>query len=256
MNMILHGIHFDHFTIRQGDTLREDLHPDLKAEAIVANPPFASKWKGDSDPVLAQDDRFSQYGRLAPKSVADYAFVTHMLYHLADNGVMAVVLPHGALFRSGAEGQIRKYIVEKQNHLDAVIGLPSNLFYGASIPAVIMVFSKCRKEDQDILFIDASKEFEKGKNQNHLTDEHIDKIFETYKARKEVNKYSHRASLKEIKENEYNLNIPRYVDTYEEEALIDINSVAKNLQKLQKEEVELQNRIAEFCLELKIEKPF
>lgn len=256
MNMILHGIHFDNFTIKQGDTLREDMHPDLKAEAIVANPPFSAKWKGDTDPVLAQDDRFSQYGRLAPKSAADYAFVTHMLYHLADNGTMAVVLPHGALFRSGAEGQIRQYIVEKQNYLDAVIGLPSNLFYGASIPAVIMVFSKCRKEDQDILFIDASKEFEKGKNQNRLTDEHIDKIFETYKARKEVKKYAHRASLKEIKENEYNLNIPRYVDTFEEEVPIDINAVAKELQQLQKDEVELRNKIARFCKELKIETPF
>ena len=170
MNMILHGVPFDHFKILQGDTLTEDMHTDLKAEAIVANPPFSAEWKGEKDPQLAHDDRFSQYGRLAPEKKADYAFVTHMLYHLADNGTMAVVLPHGALFRGGAEGQIRKYIIEKQNYLDAVIGLPSNLFYGTSIPATVLVFKKCRRDDEDILFIDASKGFEKLGNQNRLTD--------------------------------------------------------------------------------------
>jgi len=223
---------------------------------IVANPPFAVKWKSDSDPQLAHDDRFSQYGRLAPKGAADYAFVTHMLYHLADNGTMAVVLPHGALFRSGAEGQIRKYIIEKQNYLDAVIGLPSNLFYGTSIPATVLVFKKCRKDDEDILFIDASKEFEKGKNQNKLTDENIQKIFDTYRKREEVEKYSHKATIEEIKENEYNLNIPRYVDTFEEEEEININEVADKLKGLNTEEVDLQNKIAGFCDELKIDKPF
>ncbi len=256
MNMILHGVHFDHFKILQGDTLTEDMHHDLKAEAIVANPPFSAEWKGEKDPQLAHDDRFSQYGRLAPESKADYAFVTHMLYHLADNGTMAVVLPHGALFRSGAEGQIRKYIIEKQNYLDAVIGLPSNLFYGTSIPATVLVFKKCRRDDEDILFIDASKGFEKVGNQNRLTDANIQKIFDTYKARKEIEKYSHRASIDEIKENEYNLNIPRYVDTFEEEEVIDIDAVAKNLKKLNTEEIGLQKQIAEFCEELGIGKPF
>lgn len=256
MNMILHGVHFDRFDIRQGDTLTEDMHTDLKAEVIVANPPFSAKWKGDSDPQLAHDDRFSQYGRLAPKDKADYAFVTHMLYHLADNGTMAVVLPHGALFRSGAEGHIRKYIIEKQNYLDAVIGLPPNLFYGTSIPATVLVFKKCRKDDEDILFIDASKGFEKVGNQNKLTDENIKKIFVTYKSRKEIEKYSHRASLDEIKENEYNLNIPRYVDTFEEEELIDIDEVAKEFKKLNTAEVDLQKKIFKFCDELGVEKPF
>lgn len=256
MNMILHGVNFDHFKILQGDTLQEDMFPDLQAEAIVANPPFSAQWKGDSDPSLAHDDRFSQYGRLAPKSAADYAFVTHMLYHLADNGVMAIVLPHGALFRSGAEGQIRKYIIEKQNYLDAVIGLPPNLFYGTSIPATILVFKKCRRDDEGILFIDASKEFEKGKNQNKLTEENIKKIFETYSNRKEIEKYSHRAGIEEIKENDFNLNIPRYVDTFEEEAAIDIDEVAQKLKTLKDQEVGLQDKIAEFCEELKINKPF
>jgi len=256
MNMILHGVHFDHFKILQGDTLKEDMHTDLKAEAIVANPPFSAQWKGDTDPQLAHDDRFSQYGRLAPKSAADYAFVTHMLYHLADNGTMAVVLPHGALFRSGAEGHIRKHIIEKQNYLDAVIGLPANLFYGTSIPATVLVFKKCRRDDQGVFFIDASKDFVKEKNQNKLTDENIAKIFETYKERKEIEKYSHRATLDEIRENEYNLNIPRYVDTFEEEEVIDIEAVADNLRKLNASEVDLQNKIANFCDELKINKPF
>jgi len=256
MNMILHGIHFNHFNIRQGDTLTEDMHTELKAEAIVANPPFSANWRGNDDPQLVYDDRFSQYGRLAPKSKADYAFVTHMLYHLADNGTMAIVLPHGALFRSGAEGKIRKYIIDKQNYLDAVIGLPSNLFYGTSIPATVLIFKKCRKDDEEILFIDASKEFEKGKNQNRLTDENLKKIFKIYKERKEVQKYSHNANIDEIRENDYNLNIPRYVDTFEEEEPIDIEKVSKELKKFNKDEISLRNKIAKFCEELKIEKPF
>lgn len=256
MNMILHGVRFDKFNIKQGDTLKEDMHTDLKAEAIVANPPFGSKWKGEDDPQLVHDDRFSQYGKLAPKSKADYAFVTHMLYHLADNGTMAIVLPHGALFRSGAEGEIRKYIIEKQNYLDTVIGLPSNLFYGTSIPATVLVFKKCRREDKDILFIDASKEFVKEKNQNKLTDKNIEKIFNTYTERKEIDKYSYKAGLEEIKENEYNLNIPRYVDTFEEEEPIDIDVVAEEIKKLQKKEKEIQAKLGEFCDELGIEKPF
>jgi type I restriction enzyme M protein len=256
MNMILHDVRFDRFDIRQGDTLKDDQHPDLEAEAIVANPPFSAKWKSDTDPVLAQDDRFTQYGRLAPKGAADYAFVTHMLHHLADNGTMAVVLPHGALFRGGAEGQIRQYIIEKLNYLDAVIGVASNIFYGTGIPATIMVFKKCRKDDDDILFIDGSKEFVKQGNQNYLTDEHVDKLFNTYHDRKEVERFSHRASLAEVKENDYNLNIPRYVDTFEPEPEVDIDAVAKELQELTSGESELQDKIAGYCKELGITMPF
>lgn len=256
MNMILHDVRFDRFDIRQGDTLKDDQHEDLQAEAIVANPPFSAKWKSDADPVLAQDDRFTQYGRLAPKSAADYAFVTHMLHHLADNGTMAVVLPHGALFRSGAEGTIRQYIIEKLNYLDAVIGLPSNIFYGTGIPAVIMVFKKCRKDDDDILFIDGSKEFVKQGNQNYLTDENVEKLFTTYQKRAETERLSHRATLEEIKENDYNLNIPRYVDTFEPEPEVDIDAVAKELQELTSGEAELQDKIAGYCKELGITKPF
>jgi len=256
MNMILHDVRFDRFDIRQGDTLRDDQHPDIQAEAIVANPPFGSEWKSDTDPVLAQDDRFTQYGRLAPKSAADYAFVTHMIHHLADNGTMAVVLPHGALFRTGAEATIRKYIIEKQNYLDAVIGLPTNLFYGTPISATILVFKKCRKEDEDILFIDGSKEFEKRGNQNFITDDNLEKIFVTYHKREEIDKFSHRATLEEVKENDHNLNITRYVDTFEPEPEVDIDAVAKELSNLKTSGSELQDKIARFCEELRITKPF
>lgn len=256
MNMILHGVHYTKFKIENGNTLTDDKLPDLKAEAVVANPPFGAKWKSDSDPTLVADERFSQYGRLAPKGAADYAFVTHMLYHLADNGVMTVVLPHGALFRGAAEAHIRKHIIEKLNYLDAVIGLPPNLFYGTSIPATILVFKKCRKEDDSILFIEASQELRKGKNQNYLDGEHVEKIFNTYKHRKEIEKYSHNATLQEVKENDYNLNIPRYVDTFEDDEHIDIDAVAKQLQELKANEVELEKAIENACKELGIQLPF
>jgi len=255
MNMLLHGIHYTLFSIRQGDTLTDDKFPDLKAEAIVANPPFSAKWKGKDDPLLSNDERFAPYGALAPKSSADYAFVTHMLYHLGDDGVMAVILPHGVLFRGGAEEKIRRAIIEKFNYLDAVIGLAPNLFYGTSIPACVLVFKKCRERD-DILFIDASKLYEKGKNQNYLKDEHIQKIIETYKDRKEIDKFSHLANLDEIKENDFNLNIPRYVDTFEEEERVDIKEVANEIKELEIKEKEVDNKIAEFCKELDIDAPF
>jgi type I restriction enzyme M protein len=255
MNMLLHGIHYKDFTIRQGDTLTDDKFPDLKAEAIVANPPFSAKWKSKDDPTLANDERFIPYGALAPKSAADYAFITHMLHHLSDDGVMAVVLPHGVLFRGGAEEKIRKAIIEKFNYLDAVIGLAPNLFYGTSIPACVLVFKKCREND-DILFIDASKLYEKGKNQNYLKEEYIQKIIDTYKERKEIEKFSHRASLEEIKENDFNLNIPRYVDTFEEEEPVDIEKVAKEIKELNKKEQEIDKKIAKFCEELQIDTPF
>ena len=174
MNMILHGVHHRQFDIRQEDTLEQPQHKDLKFEVVVANPPFSAKWSGDSNPLLKEDERFSQYGKLPPKSKADFAFVQHMIFHLAENGAMAVVLPHGVLFRGAAEGKIRKYIIEKLNCLDAVIGLPPNLFYGTGIPTCILIMKKCRKQDEDILFIDASQHFEKVGNQNMLTDAHVD----------------------------------------------------------------------------------
>ena len=179
-----------------------------------------------------------------------------MIHQLADNGTMACVLPHGVLFRGAAEETIRKYIIEKQNYLDAVIGLPANIFYGTSIPTCILVLSKCRVHSDDILFVDASNDFEKVGNQNQLTQENIDKIIDTYRNRTVIEKYSYVAPLSEVAENDYNLNIPRYVDTFEEEEEIDLDSVAKDLQALEKDIVATGLGIAEFCKELNIAMPF
>lgn len=254
MNMILHDIHYRKFDIKQEDTLEHPQHLDERFEAIVANPPFSAQWSANS--LFTSDDRFSQYGKLAPKSKADFAFVQHMVHHLAENGTMALVLPHGALFRSGAEQHIRKYLIEDRNYLDAVIGLPANLFYGTSIPTCILVFKKCRENPEDILFIDSSKHFEKVKTQNTLAPEHIDKIISTYKERTENDKYSYTASLTEIAENDYNLNIPRYVNTFEEEEKVDISQVSKELKALETSMQDTDKELIALCKELNIDTPF
>ncbi len=254
MNMILHGVHYRKFDIKQEDTLEHPQHLGMTFEAIVSNPPFSAQWS--ANPLFTSDDRFSQYGRLAPSSKADFAFVQHMIYHLAENGTMAIVLPHGALFRGGAEQHIRKYLIESKNYLDAVIGLPANIFYGTSIPTCILVFKKCRESPDDILFIDASNEFEKVKTQNVLTQENINKIVDTYRNRTETEKYSTKATLAEIAANDYNLNIPRYVDTFEAEAEIDIEAVAGEIRALEKQMQDTDQTIARFCDELGISTPF
>lgn len=249
MNMLLHGIPFNHFDIENNDTLEhpnED-HMQLRFDAVVANPPYSAKWSADAK--FLDDERFSAYGKLAPKSKADYAFIQHMLYLLDDAGTMAVVLPHGVLFRGAAKGVIRKYLIKEKNWLDAVIGLPANLFFGTSIPTCILVFKKCKKND-DIFFIDASKEYESGKNQNRLTNENIKKILDTYINRKDVEKYAHAASLEEVEENDYNLNIPRYVDTFEEEEEIDIKAVMKEIKELEAKRDELDKEINVYLKEL------
>ena len=229
MNMIMHGVKYDRFDIRQEDTLERPQHVD---------------------------DRFSPYGRLAPKSKADFAFVQHMVHQLAENGQMAVVLPHGALFRGGAEAHIRKFLIAERNYLDAVIGLPANIFYGTSIPTCILVFKKCREQPDDLLFIDASAHFEKAKNQNVLLPEHIDQIVTTYRDRVTTEKYSYVAPLSEVEENDYNLNIPRYVDTFEEEEPVDLAAVSAELRALDGELAENEKVIAGFCAGLGIEPPF
>jgi type I restriction enzyme M protein len=253
MNMILHGVHYRKFNIKQEDTLEHPQHTGQQFEAIVANPPFSAEWS--ANPLFTSDDRFSQYGKLAPSSKADYAFVQHMIHHLAENGSMAIVLPHGALFRSGAEQHIRKYLIEDRNYLDAVIGLPANLFYGTPIPTCIMVFKKCKENPNDVLFINAAEHFERG-TQNTLRQEDIDRIVTTYRERKEVEKYSSLATLDFIAENEYNLNIPRYVNTFEEQESVDIASVAKQLRSLEKEMKNTDDELVAFCKELKIDTPF
>ena len=290
MNMILHDVHYRKFDIKQEDTLETPQHVDMQFEAIVANPPFSAQWS--ASPLHLSDDRFSQYGKLAPKSKADYAFVQHMIHHLGENGTMAIVLPHGVLFRGGAEGHIRQYLIEDRNYLDAVIGLPANIFYGTSIPTCILVFKKCKEHPNDILFIDASGHYEKVKTQNHLRNIDIDRIIATYSLytnrnsdniksgnidivdgkwqNKEdgefsftinnsqfiIDKYCHVADIKEVKENDYNLNIPRYVDTFEEEEPIDIDAVSTELKTVEQDIKQADKLIAEFCNELGISTPF
>ncbi len=256
MNMILHDVHYRQFDIKQEDTLEHPEHLDLQFEAVVANPPFSARWKGKDNPLNETDDRFSQYGRLAPITKADFAFVQHMIYQMAENATMAVVLPHGVLFRGAAEEVIRKYIVREQNYLDAVIGLPANLFYGTSIPACILVLKKCRVHDNNILFIDASQHFEKVGNQNTLTDKHVEKIIDTYQRRETVEKYSYVAGISEVVDNDYNLNIPRYVDTFEEEEPIDIGALVKDLKTLEMDMRRADETIAGYCTELGIDSPF
>ena len=227
MNMLLHGLHDSEFEIFHGDTLTNDWDmlknsnpvKPVEFDAVVANPPFSLKW--DPDDETSNDQRFSNYG-VAPKSAADFAFLLHGFHYLSGSGTMAIILPHGVLFRGGAEANIRKKLIHDDN-IDCIIGLPSNLFFSTGIPVCIIVLKKCRKSS-DVLFINAAELYEKGKKQNVLEDEHIDKIVETYRYRKEEERFSRRVSLKEIKENDYNLNITRYVSLAQEEVPIDLKA--------------------------------
>lgn len=233
MNMIMHGIDWQNFDIYKGDTLKDDKYGDIKMTVQVCNPPYSLKWSADKQ--FEDDPRYSGAGKLAPKGQADLAFVEHMIYHMdEDDGRVAVLLPHGVLFRGGAEETIRKYIIKDLNRLDAVIGLPANLFHGTGIPVCVLVLKSKRNGNAgNILFIDASKEFKAGKNQNVLEQKHIDKIVETYEKRVDVDKFAHVAEMSEIVENGYNLNIPRYVDTFEEEEPVDLKDVRNRIQKLE-----------------------
>jgi len=232
MNMLLHGMKDSEFEIFHGDTLLNqwnifsEMNPAKKIEfdAVVANPPFSLRWEPDD--TLAEDFRFKSYG-LAPRSAADFAFLLHGFHFLGKEGVMAIILPHGVLFRGGAEEKIRTKLL-KDNNIDTVIGLPSNLFYSTGIPVCILVLKKCKKQD-DVLFINASEHFEKGKRQNTLSEQHLKNIIETYKFRKEIERYSCRVSMAEIKKNDYNLNISRYVSTAIEEAKVDLKEVNAKL---------------------------
>ena len=255
MNLMMHDVKYQYMDLRCADTLESDWpngmdengidHPEF-FDAVVANPPYSLKW--DNAESKLKDPRFKDYGKLAPKSKADYAFVEHGIYHLKPSGRMAIVLPHGVLFRGAAEGTIRKAIIDK-NYLDAVIGLPSNLFYSTGIPTVILVFRKDRKTN-DVLFIDASQHFEKDKKQNRLREEDIDLILETYKNRQDVDKLAHVATLDEIKDNDYNLNIPRYVNTFEEEEPIDLDDVNRQLAEVDEEIARLEKELEAMLAEL------
>lgn len=261
MNMFIHNI--DDAIIYQGDTIANPQNIEdgklMQFQCIVANPPFSlDKWANgyaadSNDKDFKMSKELDSYKRfdwgVPPKSKGDYAFILHMLHCLdGNNGRMAIIMPHGVLFRGASEGEIRKKLIDL-SLLDAVIGLPANLFYGTSIPACILVFKKNRA-NRDVLFIDASKDFEQGKNQNKLRKEDIDKIVSTYKARKEIEKYCHIASIEEIKENDYNLNIPRYVDTFEEEEQIDIHAVMAEIKTLEAQRAELDKEIEGYLKEL------
>lgn len=251
MNMILHDIRYQNFNIVNVDTLEDDSNfEDERFTVQVANPPYSTKWSADIK--FLEDERFSAYGKLAPSSKADFAFVQHMIYHMADgDSRIAVLLPHGVLFRGSSEEVIRKYIIKELNYLDAVIGLPANCFQGTSIPVACLVFKKERNGNSDnICFIDASKEFVAGKAMNYITDEHIDKIVKTYEERKEVEKYCHIAKMDEIIENDYNLNIPRYVDTFEEEEAVDLQETFKKLDETQTKITDAKSEANKFLEEL------
>ncbi len=256
MNMILHGVHYQRFDLKNEDTLEHPApeHADLRFEAIVANPPFSANWSASA--IHESDDRFSAYGKLAPKTKADFAFVQHMVHHLDSGATMACVLPHGVLFRGAAEGHIRKYLIEDCNYLDAVIGLPANIFYGTGIPTCILVLKKQREHPDDILFIDASQHFEKVGNQNQLRPEDIERIVSTYRKRESIEKFSKVAERSEVEANDYNLNIPRYVDTFDAEESIDLAAVSAQLATLEQEMSGTNATIAAFCAELGIKPPF
>lgn len=250
MNMFLHEI--NDAVIEWGDTLRNPLHLEnerlMKFDKIVSNPPFSlDKWGAED----LKDDKYERFEMgLPPKSKGDYAFISHMLASLNENGTAGIILPHGVLFRGASEGKIRKQIIEN-NWLDAVVGLPENLFFGTGIPACILIFKK-NKVDNNVVFIDASKDYEKGKNQNILRNEDIEKILEAYKNRKQVEKYCHIASFDEIKENDFNLNIPRYIDTFEEEQKVDMDSLNADIEELRKEISEVNSIMKKYLNELEV----
>jgi len=249
MNMFLHEM--DNANIEWGDTLNSPKLVEndalMKFDIVVANPPFSlDKWGAED----ASTDRYSRFHRgVPPKSKGDYAFITHMIETLNEHGKAGVILPHGVLFRGSSEGKIRKQLID-ENLLKAVVGLPANLFYGTGIPASILIFDKNKRDNTEILFIDASNEFENGKNQNRLREEDVDKIYNTFSEWKTVDKYSHIATLAEIQENDYNLNIPRYVDTFVEEEPVDILKTQKEIVALKAKLNEVESQMEVYLKEM------
>lgn len=248
MNMFLHGVVPENQKLRNGDTLDADWPTDEETnfDMVLMNPPYSAKWSAAAG--FLQDERFSDFGVLAPKSKADYAFLLHGLYHLKNSGTMAIVLPHGVLFRGAAEGKIREKLLRSGN-IYAVIGLPANLFYNTSIPTCIVVLKKHR-DGRDVLFIDASKKFNKGKKQNEMTDEHIESVIDLYMKRETVDKESYLANFEDIEKNDFNLNIPRYVDNFEKEEPVDINALLTEMKQTDAEIQKVQNDFVSLLHEL------
>lgn len=254
MNMFLHGILPENQKLRNADTLDADwpTSEETEFDMVCTNPPFSAKWSGNKG--FLSDPRFSDYGVLAPKSKADYAFLLHGFYHLKQTGTMCIVLPHGVLFRGGAEGKIRQKLLEN-GYIYAVIGLPSNTFMNTSIPACIIVLKK-QREGRDVLFIDASKLYEKVKTHNVMNPEHRDHVVELYKNRETVEKEAYLATYEDIEKNGFNLNIPRYVDTSDPEEEIDLNEVAERIKKIDEEIKEVETELRKAFDELGLEYPF
>ena len=248
MNMFLHGVAPENQKLRHGDTLDSDwpTSEETNFDMVLMNPPYSAKWSAAQG--FLQDERFSDYGVLAPKSKADYAFLLHGLYHLKNSGTMAIVLPHGVLFRGATEGKIREKLLRSGN-IYAVIGLPANLFYNTSIPTCIVVLKKHRN-GRDVLFIDASKKFNKGKKQNEMTDEHIESVLDLYMKRETVDKESYLASFEDIEKNDFNLNIPRYVDNFEKEEPVNINALLTEIKQTDAELRKVQSDFVSLLHEL------
>ncbi len=255
MNMILRGIPTATLIYTMATLWNMTTLATKNSVLRVANPPYSAHWSADMR--FMEDPRFNEYGKLAPKSKADFAFVQHMVYHMDEDGRAVVLLPHGVLFRGAAEEVIRKHLIQKLNVLDAAIGLPANLFFGTGIPVCVLVLKRERNGNSDnILFIDASKDFEAGKNQNILRQCDIDKIIDAYQRREDIDKYAHVATMQEIEENGFNLNIPRYVDTFEPEEEIDLNEVAAEIRKLQSEIKDIDAELKPYFDELGLDFPF
>lgn len=240
LNLLLNGVKLENLDITIGNTLSDDSFSEEKFDVVVGNPPFAMRW--DYDETILKDKRFNEYEVLAPKSKADIAFLQNMITHLKDDGIMIAVVSHGVLFRGGTEAKIRKLMIDKYNYIDAVIGLSANLMSNTAIPVVLLVFKK-NKLDTDIQFIDASSSFEKHRYQNVLSEKHLNEILDTYASRCDVDKYSHVASITEIQENDFNLNISRYVDSFEEEPQIEISKLIIKHQSIKKSEAKIKHDI-------------
>ena len=260
MNMLLHGVPYYCFTAYNDDTLKKDNFYEngmpVLFDVQVSNPPYSAP-NSAADPSFLDDPRYSACGALAPKSKADLQFVEHMVFHMSEDGRIAVLLPHGVLFRGAAEEKIRKWLIESQNVIDAVIGLPANLFHGTSIPVAVLVMKRNRNGNSDnILFIDASKEFEKGKTQNVLRETDIKRIVSAYENRVDVPQYAHVAAMDEIRANDFNLNIPRYVDTAEKEEEIDLQKLTSDMKKTDEEIAAVSDSLKESFAQLGLKFPF
>lgn len=250
MNMLLHSVAIDRFDIRNDDTLEQPKHMNMRFEVVVADPPYSSKWSADSR--FLEDERFRAYDVLAPQSKADFAFVQHMIHQLDYDGILAAILPQGLLFRTGAEGEIRRFLVANNNYVDAIISLPPNLMYGTAIPVCILVIKKNRGLDDKVMFIDASDDYMNGRHKNQLKSEGIDKIVHTYLNKIQIERYSHLATLDELRDNNFNLNISRYIDKGIEKEMIDIKAVELQLREIDRKIADLDAKMKSRLMELDI----